>query len=110
MRVDQSTSPTNLISGLKENLSSNTSFRKETETNKNKGDHTVNELTDKINKKLVESGTHIQVKLHEKTKTIMVLVVADETEEVIREIPKEKMLDIMYNMCVQVGVFLDEKM
>ncbi|EGL13638.1 hypothetical protein HMPREF9413_0501 [Paenibacillus sp. HGF7] len=39
----------------------------------------------------------------------MVVVVNDDTEEVIREIPSEKMLDMMYNMCVNVGVFLDRK-
>lgn len=66
--------------------------------------------SDQESKLLVTPGTHIQVKIHEKTNTIMVLVKDDKTQEVIREIPREKMLDLMYNMCVQSGVFLDKKM
>ncbi|GIO33297.1 MULTISPECIES: flagellar protein FlaG [Paenibacillus] len=68
------------------------------------------ELAEQVNKKLEQLGTHIQVKIHDKTNTIMVLVMRDETNEVIREIPSEKMLDIMYNLSSKVGVFLDEKM
>ncbi|WP_155612526.1 flagellar protein FlaG [Paenibacillus woosongensis] len=110
MRVDPNSSSAFLISGLKDITSSTYLSQSETEQSQNKRNYTVPELADKLNKRLVEAGTHIQVKLHEKTNTIMILVVADDTEEIVREIPKEKMLDMMYNMCVQVGVFLDEKM
>jgi len=71
--------------------------------------HTIPQLVDKVNKKLEESGTHIQVKVHEKTNTIMVVVLKDETNEVVREVPSEKMLDVMYNLSQMVGVFVDEK-
>lgn len=77
---------------------------------KNKQEKTVSELAKQVNKKLEELGTHIQVKIHEKTNTIMVLVMRDETNEIVREIPSEKMLDIMFNLSGKVGVFLDEKM
>ncbi|MNJ43233.1 flagellar protein FlaG [compost metagenome] len=110
MKVEQNSSAAFLISGLKDIPSSTLLRQTESEQGQDKGNYTVPELADKLNKKLVEAGTHIQVKLHEKTNTIMILVVADDTEEIVREIPKEKMLDMMYNMCVQVGVFLDEKM
>lgn len=75
----------------------------------NKQEKTVSELVEQVNKKLVDLGTHIQVKIHEKTNTIMVLVMRDKTNEIIREIPSEKMLDIMFNLSNKVGVFLDEK-
>lgn len=71
--------------------------------------HTIPQLVDKVNKKLEELGTHIQVKVHEKTNTIMVVVLKDETNEVVREVPSEKMLDVMYNLSQMVGVFVDEK-
>lgn len=71
---------------------------------------TIPELVNQVNKKLDELGTHIQVKVHDKTNTIMVMVLQDETNEIIREIPSEKMLDLLYNISQRVGVFLDEKM
>ncbi|AYB41870.1 flagellar protein FlaG [Paenibacillus lautus] len=111
MKVEQNSSFIFPVPGLNDNLSSAaSSSQTEKVSGKNKEDYTVPELMEKLNKKLSDMGTHIQVKLHEKTNTIMVAVVANETNEVIREIPPEKMLDIMYNMCLQVGVFLDEKM
>ncbi|GKS14111.1 hypothetical protein YDYSY3_51110 [Paenibacillus chitinolyticus] len=70
---------------------------------------TLPQLVEKVNTVLADSDTHIKVKVHDKTNTIMVVVVNDDTEEVIREIPSEKMLDMMYNICVNVGVFLDRK-
>lgn len=71
---------------------------------------TVPELVELTNKKLEELGTHIQVKVHDKTNTIMVLVMKDETNEIIREIPSEKMLDLLYNITSRMGIFVDEKM
>ncbi len=72
--------------------------------------HSIPKLVDKVNKKLEETGTYIRVKVHEKTNTIMVVVLKDETNEVVREIPSEKMLDVMYNLSQKVGIFVDEKM
>lgn len=71
---------------------------------------TIPELVNQVNKKLEELGTHIQVKVHDKTNTIMVMVLQDGTNEMIREIPSEKMLDLLYNISQRVGVFLDKKM
>lgn len=72
--------------------------------------HTIAQLVDQVNKKLEEAKTYIQVKVHDKTNTIMVVVLKDETDEVVREIPSEKMLDVMYNLSHKVGLFVDEKM
>lgn len=72
--------------------------------------YSTNELVEKFNKALRDKDTHIQVKIHDKTNTIMVRIVQNNTDEVIREIPSEKLLDMMYNLCVQTGVFIDEKM
>ncbi|UHA75713.1 flagellar protein FlaG [Paenibacillus sp. 481] len=67
------------------------------------------ELIDKFNSALRDNKTHIKVQMHEQTNTIMVRVIADNTNEVIREIPSEKMLDFMYEMCIRAGIFIDEK-
>lgn len=109
MKVEQSASFTFSFPELKD-LPSSASMNQNQEITRNKEDYTVPELVEKLNKKLTETGTHIQVRLHEKTNTIMVTVISNDTNEVIREIPPEKMLDMVYSMCLQVGVFFDEKM
>lgn len=110
MRVDQNSLAEFLIPRLRDNPSSSLLSQTEAGVAPNKESYTVAELADKLNKNLAEAGTHIKVKLHEKTNTIMVTVVSDTTDEIVLEIPREKMLDMMYNICVQVGVFFDEKM
>ncbi|EHB54682.1 MULTISPECIES: flagellar protein FlaG [Paenibacillus] len=110
MKVGPNSSFPFQVPGINDNLTSAISSQSEQVSGKNKEEYTVPELMDKLNKKLSDMGTHIQVKLHEKTNTIMVTVVENETNKVIREIPPEKLLDMVYNMCLQVGVFVDEKM
>ncbi|WHX48719.1 flagellar protein FlaG [Paenibacillus woosongensis] len=92
------------------NLANEASLEVNTDKRKNNPDKTIPELVDMMNKKLEELGTHIQVKVHDKTNTIMVLVMQDETNEIIREIPSEKMLDMLYNITRRVGLFVDEKL
>ncbi|MGG1877327.1 flagellar protein FlaG [Paenibacillus cisolokensis] len=110
MRVGQDSSFILPIPGLKDITSTDFPSPVEKIHGKNKEDYTVAELMEKLNKRLTDMGTHIQVKLHKETNTIMVSIVTNDTNEVVREIPPEKMLDIMYNMCLQVGVFIDEKL
>ncbi|MDK8181635.1 flagellar protein FlaG [Paenibacillus sp. UMB4589-SE434] len=109
MKVDSNLSPISLKPGLKELSSAIVETTSMNPLSKDRKQYNVEELIDKINK-MLEPDTHIRVKVHDKTNTIMVLVLKDETNEIIREIPSEKMLDLMYNMCTRVGVFLDEKM
>lgn len=90
-------------------ISETPKYTAKSEVSANKQEHTVSELVDRVNKKLEDMGTHIQVKIHDKTNTIMIMVIEDESNEIIREIPSEKMLDIMYNLSQNVGLFLDEK-
>ncbi|MGG1611013.1 flagellar protein FlaG [Paenibacillus sp. FSL K6-2441] len=110
MRVDPNSSSAFLTPGIRDVHSSALLRPIDSKDTPNKEDYTVEELADKINKNLAEAGTHIKVKLHEKTNTIMVTVVSDETNEVVMEIPREKTLDLMYSMCVRAGIFMDEKM
>jgi flagellar protein FlaG len=39
----------------------------------------------------------------------MVKLVHNETKEVIKEIPPEKLIDIMVNLCEMAGILLDKK-
>ena len=58
----------------------------------------------------IETGTtECQFSVHEKTNQIMIKIVNQQTKEVIKEIPSEKILDMVANMCKLAGVFVDEK-
>lgn len=112
MRVDPNSSSTSLMPWFKNLTNENFGERMADSVplSKEQQKHTIPQLVDKVNKKLEETGTYIQVKVHDKTNTIMVVVLKDETNEVVREIPSEKMLDVMYNLSQKVGIFVDEKM
>jgi flagellar protein FlaG len=52
---------------------------------------------------------HLSYNYHEKSGEYFVKVIDDETEEVIREIPPEKILDIVASMKEIVGLLFDER-
>lgn len=73
------------------------------------GEHQLIEAIEKSNKGFKMDNTSLKFSVHEKTKEIMVKVVDDNTKEVIREIPSEKILDMVAAMIERTGVFLDKK-
>lgn len=64
---------------------------------------------DVANKVLFKNNTHLKFEIHEKTKEVMVRIVEDETGEVIKEIPPEKMLDMVAKLWEIAGIIVDEK-
>lgn len=64
---------------------------------------------DIANKVLFKNNTHLQFKIHDKTKTVMVKIVDDNTGEVVKEIPSEKLVDMVAKMCEVAGILIDEK-
>ncbi|SDZ33761.1 flagellar protein FlaG [Evansella caseinilytica] len=70
------------------------------------------ELTDKleaINKLLDPQYKTIKFERHEKLDRTIVRVVDSGTEEVIKEIPPEKFLDMISSMLEFAGIIIDEK-
>lgn len=61
------------------------------------------------NKVLFKNNTHLKFEIHEKTKEVMVRIVEDETGEVVKEIPPEKMLDMVAKLWEIAGIIVDEK-
>ncbi len=61
------------------------------------------------NKKVEGGPREFQFGIHEKTKQITVKIVNTDTKEVVRELPPEKILDMVAAMCEQAGLFVDEK-
>lgn len=53
--------------------------------------------------------TECQFSVHEETKQIMIKLVDSTTKEVVKEIPSEKILDMVASMCELAGLFVDEK-
>lgn len=79
---------------------------------KQKQEISIKELdsaVDKANKVLFKNNTHLQFRIHQKTNEVMVKIVEDETGEVLREIPPEKMLDMVAKLWEIAGILVDEK-
>lgn len=62
-----------------------------------------------INKWLQSTSTHVKFTLHEKLNEYYVQVINDQTNEVIREIPSKKMMDMVAKMHEMVGLLVDER-
>lgn len=61
---------------------------------------------EKANHKFQFYNTHLEFSIHEKTKEIMVKVYRD--DQVIREVPPEKVLDMVAHMLELAGLLVDE--
>lgn len=64
---------------------------------------------EEANKKLVNVDTTLEFSIHERTKQIMVKVIDKGTEEIIKEIPSEKVLNMIADMYEAAGLMIDEK-
>jgi len=73
------------------------------------GEQQFNDMIERSNKALRGLDTHLKLSVHQKTHQIVVKVMNTETNEIVKEIPPEKLIDLMYNLCEQLGLFVDEK-
>lgn len=69
----------------------------------------VEKLTDNLNKIMEAFDIQAKFSVHEKTKDIMIRIMNVKTNELIREIPSKKILDIVGKMMEMIGLLLDEK-
>lgn len=70
----------------------------------------LQEAVDRTNKLLSDNNiTHLKFEIHKGTGSMMVKVVDNSTDEVIREIPSEKLLDYAAGMWELAGIIVDEK-
>lgn len=72
-------------------------------------DKFVIDTIERANKAISVSGRKLEFSIHEKTKEIMIKVINSDTNEIIREIPSEKILDMVANLWKMAGLFIDEK-
>lgn len=69
----------------------------------------VLEAIERANKAISLANRRLEYSIHEKTNEIIVKVINTETEEVIREIPPEKMLDMVACIWEMIGIIVDER-
>ena len=69
----------------------------------------VKSAVDNINKQIALKHTNCSFKYHEETNRISITVKDSETDEIIREIPPEKALDMLAKAWELAGLMVDEK-
>jgi flagellar protein FlaG len=69
----------------------------------------ITNAVSKINKVLEGEGTHVQYQKHDVLNQMIVSVIDNNTNEVIREIPSKKILDMVAKMCEMAGVLVNKK-
>ncbi|OMP65779.1 flagellar protein FlaG [Domibacillus epiphyticus] len=66
-------------------------------------------FAEQVNTFLQPTRTHVQFEYHEDLKEYYVVVVNDDSKEVVREIPPKKMLDMYAAMTEFIGLLVDKK-
>lgn len=69
----------------------------------------IQQAIDQANKFLFPGNSRFEIRMHERTKNVMVKLVDTETDEVIKEIPTEKILDLIGRIWDVVGILVDER-
>lgn len=69
----------------------------------------ISKEIDGINKWLQTTNTHLRFTLHEELNEYYVQVINDQTQEVIREIPSKKVMDMVAKFHELVGLLVDER-
>ncbi len=69
----------------------------------------VIEAIQKANKAILGGNRRFEFSIHEQTNEIVVKVYNSETNELVREIPNEKILDMVAKICEMAGLFVDER-
>lgn len=69
----------------------------------------VQEAVEEINKVLHYMNERLEFSVHEATNRVMVKVFDRETDEVLREIPPEQILDLVAKLQELVGLLVDKK-
>lgn len=92
------------------NFDNNTTALNETEKKEINEDELIQAIKD-VNKSIKAYDRRLEYSVHEKTNTIMVKVIdtSDGNERVIREIPPEKILDMVAKMWELAGIIVDER-
>lgn len=73
------------------------------------GERELINIIERGNKALQETSTRLQYSVHEKSNQVLVKLIDINTNEVIREIPPEKLVDILSSIVETAGLLFDRK-
>lgn len=69
----------------------------------------LQKIIDSMNDFVAASNTHLKFEFHDKLNEYYVTIVDDKTQEVVKEIPSKKMLDMYAAMTEFLGIMVDKK-
>lgn len=72
-------------------------------------DKLTKEFNEEKRRIIINDRTYFEFSVHKPTRTIVVKIVDSETNEVIDEIPPEKILDVVAGLWEIAGLFVDRK-
>lgn len=72
-------------------------------------DKVLIDAIEKANRAISGANRRFEFSIHEKTKQIMVKVINSDTNELVKEIPPEKILDMVARMWEMSGILVDER-
>lgn len=72
-------------------------------------EHEIIQAIERANKHFKTYDRRLEFSIHDATKQIMVKVIDTDTDTVIREIPSEKILDMVAHLWEMAGILVDEK-
>lgn len=72
-------------------------------------DKQLDEAVTQANNEMKRLDTNLRFSIHERTRQVLVKIVDSHTEEVIREIPPEKLLDMWAFMMEKAGLLVDKR-
>jgi flagellar protein FlaG len=72
-------------------------------------DKMIIEAIERANRAILGANKEFHFSIHEATKQIQIKVLDKETKEIIREIPSEKVLDMVAKMWEMAGIMVDER-
>jgi flagellar protein FlaG len=76
---------------------------------KNYSESELQKAVEEANKIIFRDDKRFEFKLHERTNRMIVKLVDNETDEVVKEIPTEKILDLVASIWDLVGILVDER-
>ena len=95
------------INGVQEQLPSKEKTRELEEKGRPISKDTVRIHVEEANRQFESRHTNLRFKIHEDLSRIYVQVIDRQSEEVIREVPPEKLLDLNAAILKQAGVIID---
>lgn len=69
----------------------------------------VKKAVDTLNKEFKDKTTYLQYEVYGKFKDLVVRVMDKNTNEVVKELPPKKIIDMVEKLCELAGMFINEK-